>query len=94
MPTAAEVSPPSATDSRAATTTVSTPTTIIAKGRRATKAIRKYGSPTRRKRLGWIGAGEVCEVMAEEVSGAAAEGDAVRCRRSPPEEPAAGNARR
>lgn len=39
MPTAAEVSPPSPTDPVAATTSMSTPTVIIANGRRAMKAI-------------------------------------------------------
>ena len=40
-PSTAAFSPPSATDSRAATTSVSVPTTIIAKGKRAMKAIGK-----------------------------------------------------
>ena len=40
-PTTAEFSPPSAIESRAATTSVRVPTTIIAKGKRAMKAIGK-----------------------------------------------------
>jgi len=41
MPATAALSPPRATESRSATTRVSTPTTIIANGRRAMKAIGK-----------------------------------------------------
>ena len=40
-PTTAEFSPPSAMDSRAETTRVRVPTTIIAKGNRAMKAMGK-----------------------------------------------------
>ncbi|WP_354002841.1 hypothetical protein [Microbacterium elymi] len=40
-PTAAEVSPPSDSDPRAETTSVSTPTTIIANGSRAMNATTK-----------------------------------------------------
>jgi len=40
-PTAAEVSPPSESDPRTVTTIVSTPTTIIANGRRAMNAMTK-----------------------------------------------------
>ncbi len=45
MPTAAEVSPPSPTEPVAETTRVRTPTTIIAKGSRAMKAIGKSAQP-------------------------------------------------
>jgi hypothetical protein len=45
MPTAADARPPSATDPVALVTRVSTPTTIIAKGSRAMKAIGKYPHP-------------------------------------------------
>ena len=45
MPTAADVSPPSATEPRTDTTRARTPTVIIANGRRATNATGKYQNP-------------------------------------------------
>ena len=45
IPTTAELIPPRATESRAATTSVSVPTTIMANGNRAKKAMGKYANP-------------------------------------------------